>query len=395
MQETHKKARISFVFGTRPEAIKLCPLVLATQMHPRFEPHVCVTGQHREMLDQVLQVFGVVADSDLALMRNNQSLASLTARAVEACDKYLAAAEPQMVVVQGDTSTAFCAALAAFYRRIPVGHIEAGLRTGDKYSPFPEEINRVLATRLADYHFAPTEQARQNLLGEGVSPQAISVTGNTVIDALQWVVQRVRRQPPEIPGLSLDRWAVGANRRMVLITGHRRENFGHRLESMCQAILTLARRFPTVDFVYPVHLNPHVRQPVHRLLAGRENIHLIEPLDYPQFVALMDQSCLILTDSGGVQEEAPSLGKPVLVTRDVTERPEAVAMGTVRLVGCDAETIVAGVTQLLEDRRAYETMARAINPYGDGTACTRILAAWDDILCSQCPQTTTSDRLVA
>jgi UDP-N-acetylglucosamine 2-epimerase len=367
--------RTSFIFGTRPEAIKLCPLILAIRHHSDFVPHVCVTGQHRQMLDQVLDVFGVVPDVDLALMQSNQSLGSLTSRAISACDRYLAEVKPDIVIIQGDTTTVFCAALAAFYHGTPVGHVEAGLRTWNKHSPFPEEINRVLATRLADFHFAPTEQSKVNLLKEDVPEEQIHVTGNTVIDALMLALDKVRRSPPRIPGLPASFMTDVPARRAVLITGHRRENFGARLEGICRGILRLAGRFPDVDFVYPVHLNPNVREPVFGRLAGQDNIHLIEPLGYLPFIALMDRSDIILTDSGGVQEEAPSLGKPVLVTRDTTERPEAVAMGTVRLVGTDADAIVAQVSTLLTDSREYDRMARAVNPYGDGRACRRIIAA--------------------
>lgn len=371
--------RLSLIFGTRPEAIKLCPLVLALRDHPDFEPHVCVTGQHRQMLDQVLEVFGVTPDADLDLMRPNQSLAELTARAVSACDAYLAEAQPDAVLVQGDTTTVFCAALAAFYRRIPVAHVEAGLRTGNRHAPFPEEINRVVTTRLADYHFAPTEQARENLLRDGVADDAIFVTGNTVIDALLLAVERVRHSFPIIPGLPSQ---VGRDesRRVVLITAHRRENFGAGFESICRAIAQLANRFPEVDFVYPVHLNPNVREPVGRLLADRDNVHLIAPLGYLPFVWLMDRASLILTDSGGVQEEAPSLGKPVLVMRETTERPEAVALGTVRLVGTDEDAVLKNVSRLLQDSAAYQAMAHRTNPYGDGHACSRIVAALEQLL---------------
>ncbi|NUQ64162.1 MAG: UDP-N-acetylglucosamine 2-epimerase (non-hydrolyzing) [Pirellulales bacterium] len=372
-------ARISLIFGTRPEAIKLCPLILKMRERAVFQPHVCVTGQHREMLDQVLHVFGVRPDVDLALMRPNQSLASLTARTIAACDEYLAAAKPDMVLVQGDTTTVFCAAMAAFYRRIPVGHVEAGLRTWRKDSPFPEEINRTLASRLADLHFAPTEESQRNLIRESVPEERIFVTGNTVIDALLYAVDCVRARPPEIAGLPPE---VIANRQrcVVLITGHRRESFGDGFQSICRAIASLARQNPNVDFVYPVHLNPNVREPVYRILRSNpdsalRNVHLIEPLSYLPFVSLMDRATLILTDSGGVQEEAPSLGKPVLVMRDTTERPEAVEMGTVRLVGTDCEKIVREVSRLLNDAAAYNVMARSVNPYGDGHACGRILAA--------------------
>ncbi|NLX97059.1 MAG: UDP-N-acetylglucosamine 2-epimerase (non-hydrolyzing) [Rhodopirellula sp.] len=396
-------SRISFIFGTRPEAIKLCPLILKMREQAVFDPHVCVTGQHREMLDQVLEVFGVKPDVDLALMRANQSLASLTARTIAACDEYLATAKPDMVLVQGDTTTVFCAAMAAFYRRIPIGHVEAGLRTWNRFSPFPEEINRTLTTRLADLHFAPTKEAQRNLLREDVPAERIVVTGNTVIDALFFAVDQVKSRPPEIPGLPHHLLNGHSDAPLVLITGHRRENFGEGFENICRAIAELAHRFPEIHFVYPVHLNPNVRGPVYRLIgkttADTEkdkewnsplrdpgalhgstssclaNVHLIEPLGYLPFVALMDRATLVLTDSGGVQEEAPSLGKPVLVMRDTTERPEAVEMGTVRLVGTDCKKIVCEVSRLLDDATAYAAMARSVNPYGDGHACGRILAA--------------------
>jgi UDP-N-acetylglucosamine 2-epimerase len=327
------------------------------------------------MLAQVLDLFGVVPDADLALMQPNQSLASLTARTVEGVDRYLADRAPDMVLVQGDTTTSFCASLAAFYRRIPLGHVEAGLRTWDKHSPFPEEINRVLTSRIADLHFAPTQRARGNLLQEGIDAGSITVTGNTVIDALQIAVDRVRRQPPIVPGLPP--WLLGdaSSSRMVLITGHRRENFGAGFGSICAAIARLADTFSDVVFVYPVHLNPSVREPVFQSLGGRPNVYLIDPVEYVPFVALMERSTLILTDSGGVQEEAPSLGKPVLVMRNTTERPEAVDAGTVRLVGTDADRIVGWVSDLLLNQATYDAMARAINPYGDGFACERIAQA--------------------
>jgi UDP-N-acetylglucosamine 2-epimerase (non-hydrolysing) len=402
LEETVKNtpSRVSIIFGTRPEAIKLCPLVLAMRDQRDLAAHVCVTGQHREMLDQVLDVFGVVPDADLKLMRPNQTLAGLTSRAIAAIDEYLQASRPDMVIVQGDTTTVFCAALCAFYRNIPVGHVEAGLRTFNKWSPFPEEINRVLSTRVADLHFAPTETARQNLLREKVPEDNIFVTGNTVIDALLFAVERVRKNPPVVdglPGFLQPGHQPGSGQKknerpsMVLITGHRRENFGEGFENICRAIASLAERFPDTHFVYPVHLNPNVREPVNRLLGtdsstgssatgGKQNIHLIEPLGYLPFVAMMDRAKVVLTDSGGVQEEAPSLGKPVLVMRDTTERPEAVDMGTVKLVGTDAEAIVDNVATLLTDEKAYATMANAINPYGDGKACGRILAAIGDFL---------------
>jgi UDP-N-acetylglucosamine 2-epimerase (non-hydrolysing) len=313
-------------------------------------------------------------------MLPSQTLAGITARAITAVDEYLGEESPDVVVVQGDTTTAFCAALAAFYRRISVAHVEAGLRTGNRLSPFPEEINRVFTSRLADYHFAPTAWARDNLLREGVPEQSVFVTGNTVIDALHIAVAKVRENRPEIPELPP---AIMADRtrRLVLITGHRRENFGEGFEAICRAIGELSTRFADVDFVYPVHLNPNVREPVYRLLGGRANVHLISPLGYLPFVALMERSTLILTDSGGVQEEAPSLGKPVLVMRDTTERPEAVSAGTVKLVGSDEKRIVEGVSALLTDASAYAAMARAMNPYGDGKACERIVGVMRDDRC--------------
>lgn len=367
--------KISFIFGTRPEAIKLCPLILAMREHSDFEPHVCVTAQHREMLDQVLEVFGVVPDVDLALMEPNQTLAGLTSRAVAKIDEYLAQYQSDMVIVQGDTTTVFCAAMAAFYRRIPIGHVEAGLRTWNKFSPFPEEINRVLTTRVADLHFAPTQASRDNLLREGVDDKDIFVTGNTVIDALHIAVDQVRKKPPLVPGLPADLINAQNEKPLVLITGHRRENFGRGFIDICEAIAILAGRFSDTEFVYPVHLNPNVREPVFRLLSNMDNVHLIEPLGYLPFVFLMNRAKLILTDSGGVQEEAPSLGKPVLVMRDTTERPEAVDAGTVKLVGTDKRMIIDNVTTLLTDEKIYDTMATAINPYGDGKACGRIITA--------------------
>ncbi|MBN1589438.1 MAG: UDP-N-acetylglucosamine 2-epimerase (non-hydrolyzing) [Pirellulales bacterium] len=379
---TNSRKRVSVIFGTRPEAIKLCPLVLAMRGARELEPHVCVTGQHREMLDQVLAFFGVAPDADLDLMRPSQALAGLTSRAIAAVDEYLEASHPELVIVQGDTTTVFCAALCAFYRNIPVGHVEAGLRTFNKRSPFPEEINRVLTTRVSDLHFAPTETARQNLVREAVPRDRVFVTGNTVIDALLFAVERIRANPPAVDGLPASLQPgrnpkTGDRPPVVLITGHRRENFGDGFENICRAIASLARRFPDTHFVYPVHLNPNVREPVDRLLgpSAGDTIHLIDPLSYLPFVAMMDRATLVLTDSGGVQEEAPSLGKPVLVMRDTTERPEAVEMGTVKLVGTNEQAIVENVTTLLTDEKAYAAMANAVNPYGDGKACGRILDA--------------------
>ena len=380
------KKRIAFIFGTRPEAIKLCPVVQTMRDRGEMDPFVCVTGQHREMLDQVLSVFGIVPDDDLELMRPNQSLSELTSRALIAIDGALERAQPDFVVVQGDTTTVFAAALSAFYRRIPVAHVEAGLRTWDKFSPFPEEINRVLATRLADLHFAPTETARENLLAEGVLEEQIRVTGNTVIDALLQTVAVVRERPPEVTGLREQIVHGSSQNPLVLVTGHRRENFGQGFEDICSAVAELAERFPDINFVYPVHLNPNVVEPVYRLLGDQRaggqlpNVHLIPPQDYLPFVRLMDRATLVLTDSGGVQEEAPSLGKPVLVLRDTTERPEAVEMGTVKLVGTESRAIVREASRLLTDRQAYDEMTRAVNPYGDGAASGRIVSAIADAL---------------
>jgi UDP-N-acetylglucosamine 2-epimerase (non-hydrolysing) len=329
------------------------------------------------MLDQVMDIFSIKADCDLDLMKPDQTLAGLTARAVEGLDRYLATEKPDAVLVQGDTTTVFCGALAAFYQRIPVGHVEAGLRTGNLYSPWPEEANRILTSRLARWHFAPTAVSRQNLLAENVPQETIYVTGNTVIDALFLARQRLRAADLSIEGLPevLQPRTSPGQPRMVLITGHRRENFGAGFESICQAIAELARRYPQVHFVYPVHLNPRVREPVERFLGRLEtvNVHLVEPLEYLPFIGLMSRADIVLTDSGGVQEEAPSLGKPVLVMRDTTERPEAVEAGTVKLVGTALEKIVDGVSELLDSEASYKAMARAINPYGDGKSAQRIV----------------------
>ena len=367
------KRKISVIFGTRPEAIKLCPVVLALKANPAFDCKVCVTGQHREMLQQVLDVFGVVPDKDLALMRPNQTLGGLTSRAIAAIDECLAEEMPDIVMVQGDTTTVLAGALAAFYHHIPVAHVEAGLRTGNMESPWPEEANRVLTTRLAKWHFCPTESNKANLLKEGVSEKDIYVTGNTVIDALLMAKEKVNLNPPTIDGLS--HGLMASDEQMVLITGHRRENFGEGFENICTAIKDLAERFPETHFVYPVHLNPNVREPVERILGAYrgKNVHLIAPQSYLPFVALMNRSYLILTDSGGVQEEAPSLGKPVLVMRDTTERPEAVTAGTVKIVGTARESIVNEAVRLLIDENAYAKMKMAINPYGDGKAVQRIV----------------------
>lgn len=367
------KKKITVIFGTRPEAIKLCPVVLALKANSAFDCRVCVTGQHREMLQQVLDVFGVVPDKDLALMRPNQTLGGLTSRAIAAIDEYLAEEEPDVVMVQGDTTTVLAGALAAFYHHIPVAHVEAGLRTWNMGSPWPEEANRVLTTRLAKWHFCPTENNKANLLKEGVPEKDIYVTGNTVIDALLMAKEKVNATPPSIDGLPTD--LMASDERMVLITGHRRENFGEGFENICTAIRNLAESFPETHFVYPVHLNPNVREPVGRILGHHcgKNVHLIEPQSYLPFVALMNRAYLILTDSGGVQEEAPSLGKPVLVMRDTTERPEAVTAGTVKIVGTARESIESESIRLLTDENEYAKMKMAVNPYGDGLSVLRIV----------------------
>ena len=371
--------KVCVIFGTRPEAIKLCPIVLALKCSSAFECKVCVTGQHREMLQQVLDVFGVAPDKDLALMRPNQTLGGLTSRAIAGIDEYLAEEKPDIVMVQGDTTTVLAGALSAFYHHIPVAHVEAGLRTWNMESPWPEEANRVLTTRLAKWHICPTENNKANLLKEGVPEDDVYVTGNTVIDALLMAKEKVKVNPPAIDGLPNDLMASGE--RVVLITGHRRENFGEGFENICMAIRNLAERFPETHFVYPVHLNPNVREPVGRILGHHcgKNVHLIAPQGYLPFVALMNKSSLILTDSGGVQEEAPSLGKPVLVMRDTTERPEAVRAGTVKIVGTSMESIEMNVKDILSNPQAYKAMASAVNPYGDGTATGKII----DILLSK------------
>lgn len=359
------------VFGTRPEAIKLAPVIHELLRRPdRFRATVCVTAQHRQMLDQALETFEIRPDMDLDLMRPGQTLASLTAAVVAGMDGIFRETKPDCLLVQGDTTTVMAAALAAFYHRIRVGHVEAGLRTNNKFSPFPEEINRRLTSQIADFHFAPTERARQNLLREGFDPAAIVVTGNTVIDALFLAREKLRRAL--IPWKGFDPAVLG-DRRVVAITGHRRENFGTGFQAICRAIRTLAERFPDVEFVYPVHLNPNVREPVHGMLGGVRNIRLTEPLEYLPFVALMERCHFLLSDSGGVQEEAPSLGKPVLVMRDTTERPEAIEAGTAKLVGTDADRIVEEASRLLSDPAAYEAMRAAKNPFGDGAAARRIV----------------------
>ena len=356
------------IFGTRPEAIKLAPLVRACQKHPDIEPTVCVTGQHREMLQQVNDYFGITPDIDLELMRPNQTLATLTSGCVEGIDKTLVEVEPHCVVAQGDTTTVMASSLTSFYRRIPFVHVEAGLRTGNLLSPWPEELNRRITSLTANMHCAPTQRSADNLLNEGIAASMVHVTGNTVIDALLWARDKEAKQ---------DSWEAKhhflGQRRMVLITGHRRENFGGGFQQMCRAIATLSKEFSDVAFVYPVHLNPNVQAPVNEILGTCENVTLLPPAPYPEFVWLMNRSTLILTDSGGVQEEAPSLKKPVLVMRDTTERPEAVDAGAVELVGTDADAIIARVSLLLTDSEEYGRRQIDRNPYGDGKASERIV----------------------
>lgn len=369
------RKKISVVFGTRPEAIKLAPVILELKKHPdKFNVSVCVTAQHREMLDQMLKVFGIKPDFDLDLMRNNQTLAEFTSRSLIALDKYFKKEKPNMVLVQGDTTTVLTASLAAFYNNVKIGHVEAGLRTWDKRVPFPEEINRVLTSHLADIHFAPTKWSKNNLIKEGIKPSKIFVTGNTVIDALKIALNKVEKDSPKIPGLPFSINDKSFNKDIILITGHRRENFGQGFKNICEAISILAYKYPDTVFVYPVHLNPNVRKTVYKYLGKKKNIHLLKPLDYLPFVALMNKAKIILTDSGGIQEEAPSLGKPVLVMRDKTERPEAIEAGTVKMVGTKKETIVNWALRLMRSGQAYQAMTQAANPYGDGKASWRIVA---------------------
>ena len=373
------------VFGTRPEAIKMSPLVKEFQKYPeKFETIVCVTGQHREMLDQVLRIFDIQPDYDLNIMKQGQDLYDVTARVLTGMRDVLRETRPDIVLVHGDTTTSTAAALAAFYQQIPVGHIEAGLRTHNIYSPWPEEVNRQITGRIATYHFAPTSLSKDNLLQEGISGEQIIVTGNTVIDALYMVVEKIKNdgilsceleKVLKASGYDISRLSDG--RKLVLITGHRRENFGDGFISMCKAIKSLSEKYPEVDFVYPMHLNPNVRKPIHEVFgeSQRANLFFIEPLEYLSFVYLMEKSAIVLTDSGGIQEEAPGLGKPVLVMRDTTERPEALEAGTVKLVGTDYDKIVNEVSGLLDSQEYYEKMSKAINPYGDGKACSRIVKA--------------------
>lgn len=370
--------KIMLVFGTRPEAIKMAPLYHALRSLPEeFETQVCVTAQHRQMLDQVLRVFEITPDIDLNLMKTGQDLYDVTASVLLRMRDVLREQKPDALLVHGDTTTSLAAAMAAFYAGVPVGHVEAGLRTHDVYSPFPEEFNRQVASKVTRWHFAPTKFSEQNLLNERVGEEQITVTGNTVIDALLWVLARIDSdagRQAELINFLDDRLPFAwQTERFVLITGHRRENFGDGFLQICEALKDLAARYPNVHLVYPVHLNPNVQQPVKSLLADLPNVHLIEPLDYEPFVYLLKHSHIVLTDSGGIQEEAPSLGKPVLVMRDVTERPEAVDAGTVILVGANRERILANVSELLENDATYKRMSHAHNPYGDGNACERII----------------------
>ena len=378
--------KIMLVFGTRPEAIKMSPLVKEFQKYPdKFKTLVCVTGQHREMLDQVLRIFEIVPDYDLNIMKLGQDLYDVTSRVLLGMRDVLKEVQPDVVLVHGDTTTSTAAALAAFYQQIPVGHVEAGLRTHNIYSPWPEEMNRQITGRIATYHFAPTPLSKENLLAENVKPEQIVVTGNTVIDALYMVVDKIKsdkaldKELEEVllhSGYDVNRLSDG--RKMVLITGHRRENFGDGFISMCKAIQALTQKYTDVDFVYPMHLNPNVRKPIHEVfgedLSNLGNMFFIEPLEYLSFVYLMEKSTIVLTDSGGIQEEAPGLGKPVLVMRDTTERPEALEAGTVKLVGTDFNKIVGEVSKLLTNQEYYERMSKAVNPYGDGKACGRIVS---------------------
>lgn len=365
--------KILSVFGTRPEAIKMAPLVKLLSQRAGIESRVCVTAQHRQMLDQVLALFDIVPDHDLDIMKPGQSLSGITSEILLRLEPVLREERPDLVLVHGDTSTTLATTLASYYQQIPVGHVEAGLRTGNIYAPWPEEGNRRLTGALAHLHFAPTDTSRINLLKEGVAPDRIHVTGNTVIDSLLLVRQRLTSDRELAEAMQGRFPFIRSSARLVLITGHRRENFGDGFERICTAIRNLAVDFPGDDFLYPVHLNPNVREPVQRILQGVANVHLIEPQDYLPFVYLMNRSTIILTDSGGIQEEAPSLGKPVLVMRDTTERPEAVAAGTVKLVGTDDKVIQEAVATLLTDQKAYQQMSFAHNPYGDGKACERII----------------------
>jgi UDP-N-acetylglucosamine 2-epimerase (non-hydrolysing) len=361
-----------FIFGTRPEAVKMAPLIKEFEKHTKeFNIKVAVTGQHREMLDQVLKFFNIKPDYDLNLMKPNQTLFDVTADALRGMEKIIEEVSPDLIVVQGDTTTVFAGALAGFYKKIKVAHLEAGLRSGDKYSPFPEEINRILTGHIADYHWAPTDKAKENLLKEGVSEDKIFVVQNTVIDALFLALELLKK---EGDGKYQEFFKeIDFNKKVVLVTAHRRESFGEPFENICNSVKELSIKYPEVEFVYPVHLNPNVREVVYRILSDIPNVHLIEPLDYPYMVWIMNKAYIVLTDSGGVQEEAPSLGKPVLVLRDVTERQEGVDAGTAKLVGTDKELIISEASKLLDIEQEYEKMAKSINPYGDGKTSERIV----------------------
>ena len=392
--------KVMLVFGTRPEAIKMAPLVKEFQKHPEsFETVVCVTGQHRQMLDQVLQIFDITPDYDLNIMKQGQDLYDVTARVLTGMRDVLKEVQPDVVLVHGDTTTSTAAAIAAFYQQIPVGHVEAGLRTHNIYSPWPEEMNRQITGRIATYNFAPTPLSKQNLLREAVAEESITVTGNTVIDALYWVVDKIKNDASlnaeledilKTAGYDVNRLNCHSEqseespKKLVLITGHRRENFGDGFINMCTAIKDLTEKYPDVDFVYPMHLNPNVRKPIHEVfgvdLSNLGNMFFIEPLEYLSFVYLMEKSTIVLTDSGGIQEEAPGLGKPVLVMRDTTERPEALDAGTMKLVGTDYDKIVNEVSALIDDEAAYEKMSKAVNPYGDGLACGRIIQVYKNTI---------------
>lgn len=364
--------KLLFIFGTRPEAVKMAPLIKEFEKHPdHFDVKVAVTGQHREMLDQVLQFFNIKPDYDLNLMKPNQTLFDVTADALRGMEKILEEVKPDLVIVQGDTTTVFAGALAGFYKKISVAHLEAGLRSGDKYSPFPEEINRILTGHIADYHWCPTEKARENLLAEGIKDEKIHVVQNTVIDALFLALDLLKEEGDE---KYLEFFKdVDFNKKLILVTAHRRESFGQPFENICNAVKELSAKYPDVEFVYPVHLNPNVREVVFGILSDIPNIHLMDPLDYPYMVWIMNKAHIVLTDSGGVQEEAPSLGKPVIVLRDVTERQEGVDAGTAKLVGTDKELIINATSALLDNEQEYEKMAKAVNPYGDGTTSKRIV----------------------
>ena len=376
------KTKVLVVFGTRPEAIKMAPLIKELQSQgDKFDTVVCVTAQHREMLDQVLSIFNIKPQYDLDIMKDNQSLSELTARIMNKISVVLKTVKPDWVFVQGDTTTTFISALSAFYQKIKIAHIEAGLRTDNKYSPFPEEINRRLTSHIADLHFAPTDEAKQNLIAEGINENSIFVIGNTVIDALKWVVRSQKGKNGKWIDYFKSKHGINLSnsKKTILVTGHRRESFGESFKQICVALSKIAKSNKDVQFVYPVHLNPNVQKPVYSTLGNIHNIHLIKPLDYEPFVYLMKQSYFILTDSGGIQEEAPSLGKPVLVMRDTTERPEGIKAGTAKLVGTNSEVIVKEAEKLLYDKNEYEKMAKAINPYGDGNSSKKIVKHFDGI----------------